>query len=81
MRAPYAKLWQRLTCVLPLLLAALGCGEQETIAPSEPATATLKPQLLAANAPFIVRGAIITPNGVLKHGYLGIVGGRVVADH
>jgi 5-methylthioadenosine/S-adenosylhomocysteine deaminase len=78
MRAPYAKLWQRLTRVLPLLLA-LGCGEQETIAPSEPATATLKPQLLAANAPFILRGAIVTPNGVIKRGYLGISNGRITA--
>ncbi len=79
MRAPYANLWQRLTRVLPLLLAALGCGEQETIAPSEPGTAIVKPQLLAANAPFNLRGAIITPNGVIKRGYVGVTNGRIAA--
>ncbi len=33
----------------------------------------------AVSAPVILRGAVITPNGVLKHGYLGIVDGRVAA--
>jgi hypothetical protein len=56
---------------LPILLAALGCSNAETVAPSEPATAALDTREVASNAPFILRGAIITPNGVLKHGYVG----------
>jgi hypothetical protein len=79
MRTSYVYLWRRWARALPMLLAVLGCGEQETITPSEPAAATLKPQLLAANTPFILRGAIVTPSGVLKHGYIGIVAGRIAS--
>ena len=64
---------------LPILLAAFGCSQQDTIAPSEPATTTLEPQELRGKLPFILRGAIVAPNGVLKHGYIGIAGGSITS--
>jgi 5-methylthioadenosine/S-adenosylhomocysteine deaminase len=64
---------------LPTLLVAFGCSQQETIAPSEPATTTLEPQDLVGNVPFILRGAIVGPNGVIKHGYIGIAGGSITS--
>jgi 5-methylthioadenosine/S-adenosylhomocysteine deaminase len=78
MRSLHAHLWRRLAGALPMLLAAFGCAEQETLAPSQPRTEGLETQE-ALSAPLILRGAIVTPNGVLKHGYLGIVGGHIAA--
>jgi hypothetical protein len=30
-------------------------------------------------APFVLRGTVLTPEGIIKHGYVGIAGGRIVA--
>jgi hypothetical protein len=35
--------------------------------------------MAAGGVPMILRGAVITPTGVLKHGYVGIVGGRIAS--
>src|SRR5262245_17200100 len=74
MRTPRAYL-PGLSCVLPFLLAALACTDQETLSPFGPAS----PLAQSGDAPFILRGAIVTLTGVIKHGFLGVVGDRIAA--
>lgn len=68
---------QRLVLALPTLLTIAGCGEPPTDAPLGPATGAEESQAVVGTAPYILQGAVITPDGALKHGYVGIAGGRI----
>ena len=63
-----------------LALAVLACRGEPLAAPSgftgSVSTDTDKP--IVADA-IVLRGTIVAPDGVLKHGYVGIVNGRIVS--
>lgn len=77
LRTRHAATWLRLACVLPALAAAFGCDERATVAPSEPTSGPTAIHQRLADAPYVLRGTVVTPGGVLKHGYVGVVGGRI----
>ena len=59
---------------LPLVLLAVACSEDQPSAPTR-----LSATLLAGEASIVIRGTVVTPDGFIKHGYVGIVNGRVVS--
>src|SRR5262245_17524307 len=63
-----------------LALVVLGCHE---VAVTDPVaiTGAVSSELdqPAATPPLILRGTILTPDGVIKHGYVAIAGGRIVS--
>jgi 5-methylthioadenosine/S-adenosylhomocysteine deaminase len=71
--------WRRLGCALPIL-GALACSDGPVPVPTDPGAAVAseasKP---AGSRPLVLRGTLLTPDGVIKHGYVGIVNGRIAS--
>ena len=63
------------TILLPLAL--LGCRELDLVAPPNSAASATAAAL--REAPIVLRGSVILPAGVMKHGYIGIVNGRILS--
>jgi hypothetical protein len=63
------------TIILPL--AVVACHESDLVAP--PLSADVAAAAARRETPMILRGTIITPSGVMKHGYVGIVNDRIVS--
>jgi hypothetical protein len=73
--------WGKLPRVfaVPLLFAFAAChDEAHPAAPLPPASLSATHGVTRA-APILLRGTVITPDGVLKHGYVGIADGRIVS--
>jgi hypothetical protein len=71
---------RRFACLvtLPLALVVLGCGGDERLAPTDPVgDVTDRANILASGTPLILRGTVVTPDGVIKHGYVAISNGRI----
>jgi 5-methylthioadenosine/S-adenosylhomocysteine deaminase len=72
--------WVRtLTFLVTILLpfVALACDESDPVGP--PAAAARATAAAQREAPMVLRGTILTPGGVMKHGYVGIVNGRILS--
>src|SRR5215213_11696328 len=63
------------TILLPLAL--LGCRELDLVAPPNSAASATAAAL--REAPIVLRGSVILPAGVMKHGYVGIANGRILS--
>jgi len=71
---------RQLVLVLVLVLIAVACDEPQGPLPAEPRPSLIGSAIGAEGAPPIVlRGTVVTPDGVIKHGYVGLVGGRIVS--
>jgi 5-methylthioadenosine/S-adenosylhomocysteine deaminase len=70
---------RRATLPLALLLAALACSEEPLSGPASHDVAAMSEEKPAPGGPFVLRGTVVTPLGVIKHGYVGIVGGRIAS--
>lgn len=55
---------------------AAGCTEESVMAPTASLVGTARAP--AADGAMVLRGTIITPDGVLKHGYVAIANGRII---
>lgn len=69
--------WRHRLRVLGAILLVADCGD-----PTDSSRPEASPEAIAgAAAPsgYILRGTVLTPEGVLKRGYIGIVGGRIAA--
>src|SRR5215218_6572151 len=64
------------TILLPLAL--LGCRDIDLVTPPSSAAASATAAALR-EAPMVLRGTIILPAGIMKHGYVGIVNGRILS--
>lgn len=63
---------------LPLVLVALACNEEERPVPTDPNGEVTGPATtLASGMPVVLRGTVVTPDGVIKHGYVSISNGRI----
>ncbi|MFL5617519.1 MAG: hypothetical protein ACJ79A_03890, partial [Gemmatimonadaceae bacterium] len=72
---PVRTLWR--VGALLLGLAVVACQESALVSPPQDANpATLAVQ---RDAPIVLRGTIITPAGVLKHGYVAVANGRILS--
>jgi 5-methylthioadenosine/S-adenosylhomocysteine deaminase len=70
----------RVACSLVLTFALLACEEADVAAPGPPPTRDAAAARAATSGgAMVLRGTIISPDGVLKHGYVGIANGRIVA--
>ena len=63
--------------VLALAPAVAACGERDSLVATGPDAAL--PMHALGQAPLVLRGTVVTPTGVIKHGYVSIDGGRIVA--
>jgi 5-methylthioadenosine/S-adenosylhomocysteine deaminase len=76
--------WLARLVTFPIALAVVACqdGNRPTTSPPDQARAP-RARASADETPtgssVVLRGTIVTPNGVIKHGYVGIVGGRIVS--
>jgi len=78
MRASPHSSVRRLAPALLAWLFAAGCADQSEPDPSPPVAPLIMAQEASAvSAPIILRGAVVTADGALKQGYVGIVGGRI----
>jgi 5-methylthioadenosine/S-adenosylhomocysteine deaminase len=71
-----------LSCLTaPLLLSfAIGCSEtSRPLATAPDASAPLSSHDIAPPGAIVLRGTILTPDGAITHGYVGIVDGRIVS--
>jgi hypothetical protein len=65
---------------LALVQAALACGGSDLpVAIGGEAGAPRRMVGQADGTPLVLRGTILTPDGVIKHGYVGVVAGRIVS--
>jgi len=62
-----------------LLSIALGCSEASRPLATEPGTRNPAANHNITPQPVVLRGTILTPDGVITHGYVGIVDGRIVS--
>jgi 5-methylthioadenosine/S-adenosylhomocysteine deaminase len=62
-----------------LLSIALGCTEASRPLATEPGTRSPAANHNITPQPIVLRGTILTPDGVITHGYVGIVDGRIVS--
>ena len=63
-----------------LTLLVLGCREEPVAGPVDmTAIVTSEPDKPVVGDAFVLRGTIVTPDSVIKHGYVGIAGGYIVA--
>ena len=69
---------RRATLALALLLATPACSEDPLSGPASHDVA-MSEEKPAPGGPFVLRGSVVTPLGVIKHGYVGIVGGRIAS--
>ena len=67
--------------IAPLLLSiALGCSEASPpLATAPDASAPLASHDIAPPGAIVLRGTVLTPDGAITHGYVGIVDGRIVS--
>ena len=67
--------------IAPLLLSiALGCSEAKQPLATEPEASTPSASHdITPPGPTVLRGTILTPDGAIRHGYVGIVDGRIVS--
>ena len=65
----------------PLLLAiVIGCSETSPpLATAPDASAPLTSHDVASPGAIVLRGTVLTPDGAITHGYVGIVDGRIVS--
>ena len=78
MRASPRHSGRRVAPALFAWLLAAACGDQSEPAPSAPVVpAELAAGASAVSTAIVLRGAVVTPDGALKQGYVGIVGGRI----
>lgn len=64
------------------LLTAAACQDAaRTVAPSAAALGAGADRASAASPPgvFVLRGTVVTPTGILKNGYVGVMNGRIVS--
>jgi len=62
------------------MLVAIACNEERSSSPTDlNAALTSRASLLASETPIVLRGTVVTSDGFLKHGYVGIVNGRIVS--
>jgi len=58
---------------------SLSCGTEPTL-PSAPRASVIGPAATdVSGRPIVLRGTILAPDAVIKHGYVGIVNGRIVS--
>jgi len=57
---------------------SLSCRAEPTL-PSAPRASVIGAATDVSGRPIVLRGTILTPDGVIKHGYVGIVNGRIVS--
>ena len=63
-----------------LLCVAVACNDGLRPVPMGPrADATPSVNVRSGGTSIVLRGTVITPDGVVKHGYVGIVNGRIVS--
>jgi hypothetical protein len=63
----------------PLVLVFSACGDvQKATAPGSSGPA-VDATLLANQAAYVLRGTVVTPDGVIEHGYVAIVNGRIAS--
>ncbi len=68
------------SCVLLVVLAAASLPERSAGAsPAEPSLAPDRSRRSLGARPLVLRGTILTPDGVIRHGYVGIVDGRIAS--
>jgi 5-methylthioadenosine/S-adenosylhomocysteine deaminase len=71
--------WRSLLGGFAILLVTAACGEDPDSPITEPvATPGLTGEAVGPGS-YILRGAVVTPAGALKQGYVGIIGGRIAA--
>ena len=63
-------------CAVMLVLAAACSDVQHTVAPVSPPT---NATVLANQSAYVLRGTVVTPDDVIKHGYVAVVDGRIVS--
>ena len=68
---------QRVALALGIMLTLPACSEDPLSGPASHDVAAMSEEKPAVGGPLVLRGTVVTPNGVVKHGYLGIVGGRI----
>ena len=56
-----------------------GCQDIAPVAPRNAIRLTNETRVMEAGGSIVLRGAIITPTGVMKHGYVGIANGRILS--
>ena len=59
-----------------LVLAAACSDVQHAVAPVSPPT---NATVLANQSAYVLRGTVVTPDDVIKHGYVAVVDGRIVS--
>jgi 5-methylthioadenosine/S-adenosylhomocysteine deaminase len=65
---------------LLVIIAAAGLPEQAAGASPDPSpVAADRLKGSAGGTPLVLRGTILTPGGVIRHGYVGVVDGRIVS--
>lgn len=62
-----------------LLLIAVGCSDGSPRLATEPHPSTPAATHDITPRAIVLRGTILTPDGAIKHGYVGIVDGRIVS--
>jgi len=72
--------WLAHLLVLALVQVALGCDEGASPNATSPGAAVPRRAIgQVGGAPLVLRGTVVTPNGVLRHGYVAIQDGRIIA--
>lgn len=65
---------------LSVVLVATACDDPRPSSPTDLTTdITSGSTVFSSEAPIVLRGTVVTPDGFLKHGYVGIVNGRIVS--
>jgi len=68
----------RILLALSIAFVAAACTAEPGI-PTAPRASVIGPASDLSGTPIILRGTVVTPDGVIKHGYVAIVGGRIAA--
>ena len=64
---------------LGLALALLGCEDAERVAAPGPSSGRVSDARASGGGVIVLRGTIVTPDSVMKHGYVAIADGRIIA--
>jgi 5-methylthioadenosine/S-adenosylhomocysteine deaminase len=65
---------------LAFALVALACADGRQLVPLDPnREATSNPRSLVAGGALVLRGTVVTPDSVIKHGYVAVVNGRIAS--
>ena len=67
--------------IAPAVLSiALGCSDASRPLPTQPGTSTRAASHdITPLGAIVLRGTVLTPDGAITHGYVGIVNGRIVS--